>query len=125
MPANNDDPGFMWLLFSPSGRIGRQPYVMSILLWLTLQGVAVSQMLANEHFDGGLLFWTLALVITSLATFVSLIMLSIKRVHDMGYPAIFAFLLFIPVVSFVAAIAFFFWPSAPPNDFGEFTNRPK
>ena len=125
MTDRNDVPSILWLLFSPSGRVSRQPYVMSILLWMALQGLAASRMLASEDHDAGLILSTLALVIVSVATFVSLIMLSIKRVHDMGFPGIFAFLLFIPVVSLFAAIAFFFWPSAPPNDFGEFSNRPK
>ena len=125
MQDNNDNPGMGWLLFSPSGRIGRQPYVMSILLWLMLQASAVSLMFKFEHQETGLVLAALALVIVSLGMFVSLLMLSIKRVHDMGYPAILVLLLFVPVASFFALIAFLFWPSAPPNQFGKFTNRPK
>lgn len=125
MAENDDTPGFLWLLFSPSGRISRQPYVMSILLWLVLQGAALSSMFTYENDSAGLALSTLALVLVSLGSFVSLIMLSIKRLHDMGFPAIFVILLFIPVASLFALAAFLFWPSAPSNDFGEFTNRPK
>jgi len=125
MPASNDDPGFIWLLFSPSGRIDRQPYVMSILLWLVLQGAAVSSMFKFQDNDTGLLLSTLALVIISPVALLSVIMLTIKRVHDIGYPAIYAFLIFVPIVTLFVLIAFLFWPSAPANDFGEFTNRPK
>jgi uncharacterized membrane protein YhaH (DUF805 family) len=125
MAAQEDTPSIPWLLFSPSGRIGRQPYVMSILLWLMLQAAAVSLMLKFEHQETGLMLSALALVIVSLGTLVSFLMLSIKRLHDMGFPAIFVLLLFIPVASLFALIAFLFWPSAPPNHFGKFTNRPK
>jgi uncharacterized membrane protein YhaH (DUF805 family) len=125
VPADDENPGMAWLLFSPSGRIGRRPYLLAILFWALLPGIAVSQMFVNEHHELGLALWTLALMTIGLVSMVSLIMLSIKRVHDMGYPAIAAFLLFVPVVSFLALAAFLLWPSAGPNDFGEFTNRPK
>jgi uncharacterized membrane protein YhaH (DUF805 family) len=125
MVIEDDTPGILWLLFSPSGRIGRQPFVMSMLLWLALLGIAIALMVKFEHQETGLILSALALVILSLGTFVSLLMLSIKRLHDMGFPAIFVLLLFIPVASLFALIAFLFWPSAPPNHFGKFTNRPK
>lgn len=125
MAAGSDDPGMTWLLFSPSGRIGRYPYLMSLVFWIFLQAAAVALMFRYEHNDGRLALATLALLLLCLASIVSTVMLTIKRVHDMGYPAIAAFLLFIPVVSFAAFAAFLFWPSAPPNDFGQRTNRPK
>jgi len=114
-----------WLLFSPSGRIGLGVFALAVLFWAVLPGVPIAQMAANQHDDARLALWTLALVIVGLVSMVSLIMLSIKRVHDMGFAGIFAFLLFVPIASLVALIAFFFWPSAGPNDFGEFTNHPK
>lgn len=125
MAAADEAPGMIWLLFSPSGRLGRQPYAMSILLWLALQGVTASQMFANEHHDASLALWTLALIVVTLASVVSLFMLTIKRLHDIGQPAVVALLLFVPVVSFLALIALLLWPSTPPNAYGEFTNRPK
>lgn len=121
------EPDMAWLLFSPSGRISRQPYVMAFLFWLVLQAVAISQMFAAERqeSDAMLALFTLGLIIVSLVGFVSMIMLTIKRVHDMGYPGLLAFLVFVPVVSFFALICFLFWPSGPPNDFGDYPNRPK
>lgn len=125
MPEHDDDPGMAWALFSPSGRIGRWPFALAILFWMVLPGVVVSQMFANQHQDLALALWTLPLVIVSLASVVSFVMLSIKRLHDMGYPGIFVLVLFVPVISFVALVAMLFWPSAPANEFGDFTNRPK
>ncbi|CAN7551956.1 DUF805 domain-containing protein [Rhizobium sp. LjRoot254] len=116
-----------WLFFSPSGRISRQPYVMTLLFWMVLQMIAVSQMFAGDrrHSDALIAFATLGLIVVSLLTFVSMIMLTIKRVHDMGYPGLLAFLIFLPVVSFFALICFLFWPSSPPNQFGDYPNRPQ
>ena len=116
-----------WLFFSPSGRVSRQPYVMALLFWMVLQMIAVSQMFTGDrlHSDALIALATLSLIVVSLLTFVSMIMLTIKRVHDMGYPGTLAFLIFLPVVSFFALICFLFWPSGPPNDFGDYPNCPK
>jgi uncharacterized membrane protein YhaH (DUF805 family) len=120
-------PRMLWLFFSPSGRISRQPYIMAFLFWFMLQAVAIGQMFAAERQDNDamLAIATLGLIVVSLIGFVSMIMLTIKRVHDMGYPGALAFLIFVPVVSFLALICFLFWPSSPPNPFGDYPNRPK
>jgi uncharacterized membrane protein YhaH (DUF805 family) len=125
MSEPQGSPGMPWLLFSPFGRISRRVYALSLLFWIVLPGIIIPQMFANEHDDGKLVLWTLALVIACGTASISWIMLSIKRVHDMGHPGIFAFLLFVPVANFFAFAAFLFWPSAGPNAFGEYTNRPK
>lgn len=123
----NSEPGMAWLLFSPSGRVSRQPYALSFLFWFALQAAAMGLMFSGERTndDSQLALATLALIAVSLVGFVSMIMLTIKRVHDMGYPGMLAFLIFVPVVSFFALICFLFWRSGPPNDFGAHPNRPK
>ena len=120
-------PGMAWLFFGPSGRISRRVYAMAILFWFVLQAIAVGQMFAadRQHDDAMLALSTLGLIVVSLLGVVSMIMLTIKRVHDMGYPGLLAFLILVPVVSFFALICFLFWPSGPPNDFGDEPNRPK
>ena len=120
-------PGMAWLLFSPSGRISRQPYILSFLFWFALQIAAIGLMFAGErtHDDVQLALATLALIAIGLAAFVSAIMLTIKRVHDMGYPGILAYLIVVPVVSFFSLVCFLFWPSGPANDFGDYPNRPR
>lgn len=126
MVGMDEVPGTGWLLFSPSGRIGRQAYAMSMLLWLALLGAAIALMLAFDNSTkGGLILAMLALVAISIATLLSYVMLSIKRLHDMGFSALFVLLLFVPAVALVVFIALLFWPSAPPNAFGEYSNRPK
>jgi uncharacterized membrane protein YhaH (DUF805 family) len=118
-------PGILWLLFSPSGRVGRQPYFMSILLWLAMQGVAITLIVKYQYDETMLVASTLLLVVISIGFFVSLLMLSIKRLHDIGYSGLWALLMFVPAVAVITVIALSCWPSAPPNEFGMFTNRPK
>jgi len=127
MQPSANASGMAWLLFSPSGRISRQPYVLSLAFWFALQAAALGLMFASDRVnsDAQLALATLALVVVGLLTFLSMIMLTIKRVHDMGYPGLLAFLIFVPVVSFFALICFLFWPSGLPNEFGTYPNQPK
>jgi uncharacterized membrane protein YhaH (DUF805 family) len=127
MSTATPEPGMIWLFFSPSGRLSRQPYVMAFLFWFVLQAVAIGQMFAadRQNNDALLVLSTFGLIVVGLLTFISMIMLTIKRVHDMGYPGLLALLIFVPVASFFALVCFLFWPSGPPNDFGDYPNRPK
>ncbi|MNU03423.1 hypothetical protein D3C72_2474480 [compost metagenome] len=53
-------------------------------------------------------------------------MMSIKRLHDMGLPGILVFVLFVPAVSFVMLFVLCLWPSAPgPNAYGPASDWPK
>ena len=75
--------------------------------------------------DGLLILGFLALIVVGLVSVVSVVMLTIKRVHDLGHPGLLAFLLFVPVVSFFALVFFLLFPSVPPNDYGTRSNRPR
>lgn len=114
-----------WLFFSPSGRIGRHPFLLAVLFWMVVPAIPITQMFAHQHEDAALALWTLGLLVTFVASVVSLVMLTIKRVHDMGFPGLFAFLLFVPVISFIALLAFMVWPADGPNIYGQQPNRPK
>lgn len=120
-------PSRAWFFFSPSGRVSRGPYALGVLFWFALQFAAIGQMFAGDrqHSDGLLVLGFLALLVVGLLGVVSMTMLTIKRVHDLGYPGLFAFLVFVPVVSFFALAAFLLMPSAPPNDYGCRSNRPR
>ena len=116
-----------WFFFSPSGRISRGPYALGILFWFSLQFAAIGQMFAGDRLnqDGLLVLGFLALIVVSLVGIVSMLMLTIKRVHDLGHSGLVAFLIFVPVVSFFALLFFLLFPSTPPNDHGYFSNRPR
>ena len=120
-------PSRVWFFFSPSGRLSRGPYALGILFWFALQFAAIGQMLAGDrlHADGLLILGFLALIVVALLSVVSMAMLTIKRVHDLGHPGLLAFLLFVPVVSFFALFFFLLFPSGPPNDYGTYPNRPR
>lgn len=121
------EPSRVWFFFSPSGRLSRGPYALGILFWFALQFASIGQLFAGQrlHSDGILILGFLALVIVALLSVVSMVMLTIKRVHDIGHPGLIAFLIFVPVVSFLALLFFLLFPSGPPNDYGYSSNRPR
>lgn len=102
-----------WLLFSPVGRTGRLPYFLGWLFWVAISGFLLARMLASEGNDNQMALWTLALIVSGLVSTVSVVMLTIKRLHDIGYPAPLAICLFIPVLSPFAFIALCLWPGQP------------
>jgi uncharacterized membrane protein YhaH (DUF805 family) len=108
-----------WLLFSPSGRLSRLPYFLGWLFWVAITGFVLTRIFANEEAEAALALWGLVMVVTGLASTVSLVMLTIKRLHDIGYPGPLAICLFIPVLSPIVFIALCLWPGKPgANEYG-------
>ncbi len=64
------------------------------------------------HLGSGLTLtlWSLILVVTALVSTASIVLMTIKRLHDIGYPGHLAICLFIPVLSPVLFIALCLWP---------------
>ncbi len=125
MTPEGRQPNMIWLFFSPSGRITRLPFFLSWLFWLLIGAFVVAQMLANENHNTALALWTLALIVSGLASTLSIAMLAIKRLHDIGYPGPLALCLFIPVLSPVVFIALCLWPGVDgPNEFGRHSDEP-
>jgi len=120
------EPDMPWLLFSPSGRVGRQVFILAWLFWMLLDvGLATKLALVTES-GLQMLIWLLLFSVIATASLVSAVMLSIKRLHDMGFPAPFALLLFVPGISAFALIVFCVWPSVPDaNAFGPRPNWPQ
>ena len=121
------EPSRVWFFFSPSGRLSRGPYALGILFWFALQFAAIGQLFAGQrlHSDGILILGFLTMLVVALLSVISMVMLTIKRVHDIGHPGLIAFLIFVPVVSFFALLFFLLFPSGPPNDYGYYANRPR
>ncbi|WP_438750521.1 DUF805 domain-containing protein [Pararhizobium sp. O133] len=99
-----------WLFFSPSGRLSRLPYFLGWLFWIVIGGFFCARIFAVQDNDIALALWTLALVVMGLVSTVSIVMLTIKRLHDVGYPGMYAICLFIPVLSLVMFVVLCVWP---------------
>ena len=116
-----------WLLFSPSGRIGRQPFILSFLFWVAVIAFCLSKLIDadNSSDDSSAVVWTLAFTLTALASTISVFFLAFKRLHDIGFSGIFAIAVFVPILSFVTVIALMVWPGYNgPNQYGSAMNRP-
>ncbi len=126
MATGQPEASIGWLFFSPSGRISRQPYGLSFLFWIMLNAACLSELVNAEDGSAALILWFLAFMALTLASAVSLLFLSIKRLHDMGYPGPIALVIFIPAISIFAVLAFMIWPGMiGHNDYGTTPNRPK
>ncbi len=126
MGAEGRQPTMGWLLFSPSGRIGRRLYLMAWLFWLCIMGLFIGRMFASRGDDIAVASWTLGMIACGLVSTVSTFLLTVKRLHDIGYPGTFALCLFIPVVSPVMFVALCIWPGmAEQNKFGSMRDGPR
>lgn len=127
------DGGMLWLFFSPSGRISRQVYWLSLgFLWV-LMGILVDLWLrglpGETAIDSVTLFDFLsANFINGLFVIVSqfcVLMLAMKRCQDCNVPGLWAFLVFLPFVNIAFVLGLGLVPgSAGGNRYGPVTNRP-
>lgn len=116
----------IWLFFSPSGRLGRAPYFLAFMLASLVPAFFLYRFLLLPQGGSGSQMWEGLFGIAFLATIWANGALGIKRLHDVGQPAIYAISLFIPVISIVAFVALCLFPGDPgPNKYGPHTNAPK
>ncbi|MCR6500778.1 DUF805 domain-containing protein [Shinella sp. CPCC 101442] len=119
-------PSLTWLFFGWSGRLSRAPFALGWAFWLMLLSAALTQIIVVPKEDPSFLFWSFVFVGVGIASTVSSILLTIKRLHDMNLPVPLIICLFIPAISFFALIAFLVWPGTDgPNQYGRVPNRPK
>ncbi len=93
------------------GRSGRAEFWWWILAYIV--GYVLVTAVSRTFGMGGLLGWVywLALVVPNVAV-------GIRRFHDIGKPALWVILLFIPLVNLVIALIFLTKPSDGPNAYG-------
>nr|WP_298105295.1 DUF805 domain-containing protein [uncultured Shinella sp.] len=119
-------PSLTWLFFGWSGRLSRAPFALGWAFWLMLLSAALTQIVMVPKEDPSFLFWSFVFVGVGIASTISSILLTIKRLHDMNLPVALIICLFIPAISFFALIAFLVWPGTNgANDYGRVPNRPK
>ena len=101
------------LFFSPRGRIGRSVFALSLLGTTFVQGILAS--LSSLGFR--------PLGILGLVVFYALIVLSIKRFHDMGKSGWLTLLYLVPIVNiFIFFLQLLFEGTEGPNRFDEEEN---
>ena len=113
MAATLPAPTVRWVLFGFRGRIGRQSYILGQLLMIALFAVIVARIVAVQGDESQTVFWGLAMIALGCASFVSMIAMTVKRLHDLGYPGALAAILFVPTVNFIAVIVLMILPSSP------------
>lgn len=112
MPDQARQPAVGWLLFSPSGRAGRRVFILGWLLWMCLTGASIASLVAHQEEEELFRVLSLLFLASVMLSIVSTVMLSVKRLHDMGLTGFLAVLLFVPAVSFVMLFVLCLWPSA-------------
>lgn len=119
-------PDMKWLFFSPSGRAGRQLFFLGWLFWLMINSFTTAKLVINQHDALRLDIWGAIFFAAAIASIVSSVMMTIKRLHDVGLPGTLSICLFIPLFSIVMLVALFFWPSnIGPNAYGSRSDWPK
>ena len=119
-------PTVGWLLFSPSGRGGRQVFILGWLFWLMINICTVTSLALHQEDEELYRLFSLLFFAGFAASFASTIMLSIKRLHDMGLSGLLVLVLFIPAVSFVMLFLLCLWPSRPgANAYGAAPDWPR
>ncbi|SSC65562.1 DUF805 domain-containing protein [Ciceribacter selenitireducens] len=126
MQASARRPTISWLLFSPSGRAGRQVFILGWLFWLMINGYTIASIALHREDEALYRLFSLLFFAGFAASFASTIMLGIKRLHDMGLSGLLVLVLFIPVVSFVMLFVLCLWPSRPgANPYGPAPDWPQ
>lgn len=114
-----------WLYLGLSGRINRMAYFLAALFMSVLLAFFLYRStLAGEVESGGGI-WSVLFTLLALISLWSQIALSVKRLHDMGRPGIFALLLLVPFVNAAALVVLCLLPGERgPNAYGKTTNAP-
>jgi uncharacterized membrane protein YhaH (DUF805 family) len=125
-PQGHARADMVWALFRLSGRLSRKPFILGWLFLTAINGMFLGQVIGFQEADGQPgAFWSLMFLTCVAISFWASMALSIKRLHDMGYPGALAICLVVPAISIIALLAFCVWPgTAGPNTYGERTNEP-
>jgi uncharacterized membrane protein YhaH (DUF805 family) len=108
-------PGLLWLFFSFKGRIARQSFALGAGFLLLPQIFIILQIIKADETDqsGELALWGLVLLICAAATLWSVIVLHVKRLHDLDLHGAFAFIAMLSGINLVFFIFLACTPSKP------------
>ncbi|MEM6712809.1 MAG: DUF805 domain-containing protein [Pseudomonadota bacterium] len=122
VPPATDVQTFVWLFFRFDGRIGRQVYWLAILFLTAVTGLSQPFIIDPETDAIVMNFGPFQSFVYTMAT-ICMMMVSIKRLHDLGLTGFFAVALLIPAVAVIATI----WLGVRkgdegPNSYGDVTD---
>ena len=120
MPEKID---LIWLFFKTSGRVSRAAYFLGQLLLSIIQAYPVYRAtLLPQGSQESDIWWFFSAVVI-LGTLWPMIVLAIKRLHDLDRPGAIVLVLFVPVISIIAFIVLCLFPGqAGANRYGRYTN---
>ncbi len=122
-PANTEpekNPATVrWALFAFNGRISRATYILGQLFMLSILVVIVVLIVQTPESNPRFVLWGLVFILVGFAAFWSVIALSVKRLHDLGWPTALVLALFVPFASPVMIIILAVMPGMQQeNEFG-------
>lgn len=106
-------PSLLWLFFSLRGRIARQSYILASIFNIVLLTLVIYKIGKAGENEELLALWGLVFLALALASSWSALALTIKRLHDLGYPWPLVICLFIPVINWLFVIFLMVKPSQP------------
>jgi uncharacterized membrane protein YhaH (DUF805 family) len=121
LPANQ----ILWLFFGFSGRLSRAAYFLAgMMMMIIVVFIAYRIMLAQESSGSGGA-WETLFSVALIASLWAQAALGAKRFHDIGKPGLFAALLFVPFLNFIAFVTLCLLPGTKgANSYGPLTNAP-
>ena len=118
-PTNDTSQGLS-RIFSSSGRCNRTEYIVIIIIEIVIALIAsgiISDMIEKIGYWGyGPGLKEVLAVFAVLVGFIIHILATIRRLHDMGYPGSYYFLLFLPPANIIAALWIMFAPGTEGNN---------
>ena len=123
--ARRPGTGMRWLLFSVSGRLSRRSYAWAMLFWSVVLAVPVSAAVHAAPDSSAMNMAGFGIILSFLPAAWSIAVMSIKRLHDAGLPAILVAVLVIPAASLFMLLILLLWPSVKgPNRHGPAPDQP-
>ncbi len=111
MLENQTDFTVRWALFSFKGRIARQSFWLGALFIIAVQGLILARLISTNEEGTSSLMWSFMLLISWPLSIWMGLALAVKRLHDINLNALFAAVIFIPLLSTVLLLALAFIPS--------------
>ncbi|MFC5991774.1 DUF805 domain-containing protein [Limoniibacter endophyticus] len=113
-----------WVFFGATGRISRMVFLLGNLLLAVIQAFFVYQMAISPEGSAAQSNWAAVASILYFFFLWPMVMLGIKRLHDIDRPGIFSISLVVPILSIAAFIYLCVQPgTAGANQYGYETNR--